>query len=82
MSPIKNLESLNQPISIASKAFSTLDLDAAKKSSEKLNSLLLYSKMLKSKNLIPFASFVYFCSEDNNIVSDNYKIRCLAYNLQ
>tara|TARA_X000001036_G_scaffold323813_1_gene302261 strand:- start:1228 stop:2541 length:1314 start_codon:yes stop_codon:yes gene_type:complete len=40
------------------------------KSSEKLDSLLIYSKTLKSRNFIPFASFIYFCSEDNKFLNE------------
>jgi len=35
-SPTRNLESFNHPYSIALKAFSILDLEVARKSSEKL----------------------------------------------
>ena len=42
VSPIKNLDSLNQPVSIASKAFSILDFDVSKKSSEKFKSFLTF----------------------------------------
>ena len=47
-----------------------LDQNILKEKSSESLTLLIYSKMLKSKNFIPFASFIYFCSEDNKFLNE------------
>ena len=36
----------------------------------KLEDLVVYCKNLKAKNFIPYASFIYFCSQDNHALNE------------
>jgi UDP-MurNAc hydroxylase len=67
----KKIDLLFTQFSYASWIGNKKDKDLRKKAiTEKQEDILLQIKFLKPKNIIPFASFIYFCHDENKFMND------------